>query len=370
MKRLALLLTLLIPVLLISQPCLPDGIIFTAQTEIDSFQINYPNCTEIEGAVTISGNNITNLNGLSVLTSIKNQLSIDSCISLTSLTGLENLESIEQIWILNNPSLLNLQGFPNDSISFYFLGIVNNDALTSLSGLEGVKTVFNLFIGENDALVSLSGLENLTKIELLMGWGSGLQIIDNDALINLTGLEGLTSFGNSGGGWPTGIRIEDNDVLNSLEGIDNIEGWTIHNLHIKRNPSLSTCDIQSICDYLASPINEVEIYNNAPGCNSQAEVDTACKYSFVGEISILDKLLIHPNPFNQTVTIEYELQQPAKIQITIYNHLGKQVDIIQQFQQSGKQSLQWQPQGLPPGMYYFTMKAGEHVATEKMVLAR
>ena len=56
-----------------AQPCLPEGITFTTQAQIDSFQINYPNCTEIEGDVIISGY-ITNLYGLSVLTSIEGNL--------------------------------------------------------------------------------------------------------------------------------------------------------------------------------------------------------------------------------------------------------------------------------------------------------
>ncbi len=33
----------------IAQPCLPEGITFTTQAQIDNFQINYPGCTEIEG---------------------------------------------------------------------------------------------------------------------------------------------------------------------------------------------------------------------------------------------------------------------------------------------------------------------------------
>jgi len=35
------------------QSCLPEGIIFETQFQIDSFQINYPGCTEIEGIVKI-----------------------------------------------------------------------------------------------------------------------------------------------------------------------------------------------------------------------------------------------------------------------------------------------------------------------------
>ena len=51
-------------------PCLPEGITFTTQEQIDNFQANYPGCTEIEGGLLVQGNNITNLDGLSVITSI------------------------------------------------------------------------------------------------------------------------------------------------------------------------------------------------------------------------------------------------------------------------------------------------------------
>jgi len=75
--------------------CLPEGIWFCTQAHIDNFQTNYPDCTEIEGDVSInSGSDITNLNGLIVLTSIGGYLNICCNTSLTSLTGLEGLTSI------------------------------------------------------------------------------------------------------------------------------------------------------------------------------------------------------------------------------------------------------------------------------------
>ena len=57
-----------------AQPCLPEGITFSTQTQIDSFQINHPNCTEIEGGVVIESIDITNLDGLDVITSISEYL--------------------------------------------------------------------------------------------------------------------------------------------------------------------------------------------------------------------------------------------------------------------------------------------------------
>ena len=52
-------------------PCLPDGIFFSTQVQIDNFQTDYPGCTEIEGDVDIYGPDITNFSGLNSITSIE-----------------------------------------------------------------------------------------------------------------------------------------------------------------------------------------------------------------------------------------------------------------------------------------------------------
>jgi len=100
MKRFALFIVLAIISLanLLSQSCLPQGIIFTTQAQIDSFQINYPGCTEIEGDVEIIGDSITKLKGLTVLTSIGGALILGGEYNfnpaLVHLKGLYNLTSI------------------------------------------------------------------------------------------------------------------------------------------------------------------------------------------------------------------------------------------------------------------------------------
>jgi hypothetical protein len=100
-----------------AQSCLPEGITFYSQQQIDNFQIYYPNCTQLEGNVIIGDPNwsdITNLNGISVLTSIGGSLVIGGTY-LVNLSGLENLTSIGG----------------NLHISY-------NNSLASLSGLEGL----------------------------------------------------------------------------------------------------------------------------------------------------------------------------------------------------------------------------------------
>jgi hypothetical protein len=79
-------------------PCLPDGIGITTQEEIDSFAINYPGCTEIIGNVWVGGEeptNISNLNGVSEITSFGGSLTIKKTPLLKSLSGLENITLVD-----------------------------------------------------------------------------------------------------------------------------------------------------------------------------------------------------------------------------------------------------------------------------------
>ena len=54
-----------------TMPCLPYGYYhFTSQSDVDNFPAYFPACTELKGPVTIHGEDITNLNGLSMVTAI------------------------------------------------------------------------------------------------------------------------------------------------------------------------------------------------------------------------------------------------------------------------------------------------------------
>ncbi len=124
------------------QGCLPEGITFTTQEEVDNFQSNYPGCKEIQGNVRIGvfvQTNITNLQGLSGITFIGGSLEISLNDALSILSGLEDLTSIGgNLWVQTN------------------------NALASLTGLEGLATIGgDLWIGGNVSLASLAGLENL-----------------------------------------------------------------------------------------------------------------------------------------------------------------------------------------------------------------
>jgi len=115
----------------IAQDCLPTGITFTTQKQIDNFPANYPGCTNIKGNIHIEeryAKNITNLNGLSQITSIEGKLIVSDNTELTSLKGLNNLVSIgAQFGIWGNVSLKNISDLDN----LIFIGgnlIINRNA--------------------------------------------------------------------------------------------------------------------------------------------------------------------------------------------------------------------------------------------------
>jgi hypothetical protein len=438
-----------------SQPCLSEGIEFITQAQIDSFQVNYPGCTEIEGDVNIGVTHpgsidITNLDGLSVLTAIHGSLNIGSCYGwpsgnpyLSSIQGLSNLTYIGgDLNIGQNDTLRNLNGLQNLAAIGGTLYIRDNPALTSLHGLEGLSEVTDILIWFNDSITNLSGLnsisciegslmiegndllEELTGLESLYALGgdliigciygiqaghrnlslislSGLRnltsiggqlyINDNDTLTSLAGLENLVSIGS--------LRIEGNPVLEditalenvvsaigrleitgnpnltSLSGIENINaasnpGATIF---ISHNSSLCQCDVLSVCDYLTFGTGIIGMGDNAPGCNSQEEVIEACTFG-VNEPSVISQqssLNIYPNPFTNETTFSISLDEPSQVNLVLMDRMGRLVaTVLDDSLAKGTHSISWNAEGLPSGIYFYHLTAGNQSSTGKLVVVR
>ncbi len=259
-------------------PCMPFGnYYFPSQEDIDNFQADYPGCTELEGDIRISGSDINNLFGLNVINSIGGDL-----------------------WIYET-SFVNLEGFNNITSIGGNLQFTSN-YITSLTGLESLDSIHGTLIfgwaspcyGGNPLLTSLTGLETVTYV-------GGLIINDNNGLTNLSGLYNLTSIGGY-------LKLNHNDALTSLAGLDSINAASIDDLIIMNNYSLSTCEVQSVCDYLLSLNGEFDIHNNAMGCNSPEEVQDSCIANavFIDEQYIKDKLELFPNPANQELNISVD----------------------------------------------------------------
>ena len=359
--------------------CLPFGsYYFLKQSDIDSFDSLYPGCSDLNGLVLIEGfDEITNLLGLQSITSISGSLLIFSNDSLIDLSGLNNLKSISQDFRVEfNPFLQTLSGLQSlDTIGGLFsidsnprllhfkdlnilrhisgdFTIIFNDSLEDLNGITNLSSIGgNLGIGSNDGVLSLGGVEALNTIGGDLYIGSNSQLSDISQLINLSTIGGH-------------LIIMGNDLLSSLSGLDNISPNSINNLLIRGNDNLISCEVQSICDYLSSPTGSIDIDDNAPGCNSQQEVEDACMVG-VPEITEEGKIFVYPNPFT---TIEYKLTEPTHIQLSIYNHLGEVVkEAVSAYQLPGVHTYEWSAERLSEGMYFVVLRSGDGVSVVKVI---
>lgn len=125
--------------------CLPEGITFSSQTDIDNFIYKYSYCEKIDGSVIISHINSTDLSFLYNISSIGGNLEILNNDYLEDLSGLNNLKSLGGSLLIGN----NSKG--------------GNQSLKNLSGLEGLEFIDGtLTISNNNNLNSISSIENIS----------------------------------------------------------------------------------------------------------------------------------------------------------------------------------------------------------------
>lgn len=300
------------------QSCLPNGITFSTQQQIDNFNTNNPSCTEILGDVLIEesiNNNITSLNGLSQIMEIGGYLRIVNNENLINLEGLNNIQTIGgRLAIGNNPNLINLNGLESlelilNDCYLYSNNLNNLEGLDNLSSINGQMQIYDsqvqsvdglesltsigdsLFIGRNGNLQNLSGLENLNSIGgyLYIGYNDNLQNLDglnnltnveqrvyidsNPDLINIHGLENLHTIGDY-------LALEYNHSLIDLSGLESLESignflWINSNNSLKSLWGIQNIDANTILS-LNNDFSDLEIHNNP--LLSHCEIQSICEF--------------------------------------------------------------------------------------------
>ncbi|MEO1078724.1 MAG: thrombospondin type 3 repeat-containing protein [Pseudomonadota bacterium] len=229
----------------VAQPeeCSSADIALATQAEVDAFQVSFGNgatCSVVAGRLTISGSDITNLNGLGEITGVGEGLVVNDNDALTNLEGLSGITSVGGNVIVNS-----------------------NDALTNLDGLDGITSALDLQIVQNSALTNLDGLGAINIV------GASLFVIGNDALTNVDGLRRISDVGGN-------VFVTRNDTLTNLDGLGRIASVAL-DLRIEQNNALTNC--AALAPVLGWPLaphdpgsdsvgSNVIIQNNATGAQS------------------------------------------------------------------------------------------------------
>jgi hypothetical protein len=259
------------------------------------------------------------------------------------------------ILIKGNHALTSLNGLNNVN-TVNGIAIINNSTLTSLSGLENILSNSHLSISNNPSLTSLAGLANLITV-------GGFYIVDNASLNTLIGLSSLDSVAR--------LYIENNDSLPGLIGLDSIAARSVEEITIIFNDSLSSCAVQSICEYLASPNGTIEIHDNAPGCNSPEEVEAACETIGLAEIISDMGFNVYPNPSSDNVFFSFTLIESSEVKLEIHNNMGQIVSVMNKSFSQGGQQVVWDAENMPTGLYFYRLiKDKQPTSTGKLMVVR
>ena len=145
-----------------AKDCSQGTIVLNTQAQVDSFQVDFGDggtCDTVTGSLVIIGPDISNLDALSDLTAIGQDLDIqenDALVnidSLSKITGLGNDLFIGSNVLLTHIGLSNLVSVSSD------VRILGNPSLTNLDELSNLISVGNdIFVDSNYALAQCSGL--------------------------------------------------------------------------------------------------------------------------------------------------------------------------------------------------------------------
>lgn len=242
--------------------CPVTQIILTSQADIDNFSTTYPGCTSPGNGILISGNDISDLSGLSNLSYVGGGFSIINNPLLASLDGLEGLNGMADFELMDNILLSDISALENSEIYEFsdILTISGNTMLSdcSITGIcDRIRTNIGVITIENNnsncnnytevfsncVICPLTYLTLSTQAEVdafatnypnCTNMITSLDI-DGDDITDLSGLSQIEAFDYGS------IRIQHNPVLESLDGLGplTLTGVTAQ-ITITGNPLLSS----------------------------------------------------------------------------------------------------------------------------------
>jgi len=119
------------------------------------------------------------------------------------------------------------------------------------------------------------------------------------------------------------------------------------------------------------------VINQSPSMSySQCRYQSSCKehetvMEGVGLPNNFSLEVNYPNPANPSTQITYTLPKATNVTLKIYDLLGREVALlVDERKLAGEHTVSWNAEGVPSGVYFYRIVAGDFIETKKMVLIR
>jgi len=211
------------------------------------------------------------------------------------------------------------------------------------------------------------------NVNICNNWGhSGGGIFCNDATLYLSKVSIFKNTSEDGAG---GIVIYSSELNFDTEKRCNIYGNTsacgppndLFKLDDGKIISvvLDTFTVMDPTNYYAEPIEQFtfDILNSMP--TGIDEKDLKLLHKFTLEQN-------YPNPFNPVTTINYQLPQASKVDLSIYNLFGQKVStLVNKKQLVGTYTLEWDASSFSSGIYFCRLETDKgFVQARKLILLK
>jgi hypothetical protein len=79
----------------------------------------------------------------------------------------------------------------------------------------------------------------------------------------------------------------------------------------------------------------------------------------------------YPNPFNPTTILRYDIPEKSFVTIIVYDVLGNEIaTLVNEEKPGGEYEVKFNAANLSSGIYFYQLRAADHIETKKMVLLR
>lgn len=239
------------------------------------------------------------MSALSALESVGGSLLVNVNEALVGIAGWTSLRSVGNDFLLVNlPVLEHIDGLSALETIGGELSLNSNPTLSNLDGLRSLTTVDQLFLFSQQALENLDGLSSLREIR-----DGGSSIISNGSLLNVDGLAVLEVVGGQ--------------------------------FTIGSNPQLSECDC-GFYPYISRGGDQIDVGNNAPGCNSLDEIMEPAPGQCNVTTSMTESELeagyalsaSYPNPALRVARFGLRVAKPQIVRVEVFDVLGWHVALL------------------------------------------
>jgi len=146
-------------------------------------------------------------------------------------------------------------------------------------------------------------------------------------------------------------------------------GWEWKKFEIDLTPYANNTNIQLAWEYIGNDGDYVALDNvKVTGFESITDVQDTNTDIVPNNFELSQN---YPNPFNPSTQINYSLPESGNVRLIIYDILGREVKtIVNEFQNAGSYSIDFNAGELSNGIYFYRLNAGGFSTTKKMILLK